>query len=427
MSFAPMALPDAMPELSGPRPRHRTVGVAVGNVMVGGGAPVAVQSMTNTDTADIDGTVAQVAALARAGSELVRITVDRDEAARAVPHIRDKLRARGVHVPIVGDFHFIGHKLLADHPACAEALDKYRINPGNVGFKEKKDRQFGMIVEEAARRGKAVRIGANWGSLDQELLTRLMDANADAARPLPARTVTQEAMVQSALISAERAEEIGLPRNRIILSAKVSAIQDLIAVYRELARRSDYALHLGLTEAGMGSKGIVASSAALGILLQEGIGDTIRFSLTPEPGGDRTVEVKAAQELLQTMGFRTFVPLVAACPGCGRTTSTVFQELARDIQTWISTSMPEWKARYPGVEALNVAVMGCIVNGPGESKHADIGISLPGTGEMPAAPVFIDGAKAMTLRGPTLAADFKALVSDYIERRFGMGERRAAE
>jgi (E)-4-hydroxy-3-methylbut-2-enyl-diphosphate synthase len=427
MTFAPTIVSDRIPEASGPRPRHGTVGVAVGNVMVGGGAPIVVQSMTNTDTADIDATVAQIAALARAGSELVRITVDRGEAARAVPHIRDKLRARGVTVPIVGDFHFIGHKLLADHPACAEALDKYRINPGNVGFKDKKDRQFGMIVEEAARRGKAVRIGANWGSLDQELLTVLMDENARASRPLPARAVTQEAMVRSALLSAERAEEIGLPRNRIILSAKVSAIQDLIAVYRELARRSDYALHLGLTEAGMGSKGIVSSSAALGILLQEGIGDTIRYSLTPEPGGDRTVEVKAAQELLQTMGFRTFVPLVAACPGCGRTTSTVFQELARDIQTWITDSMPDWKTRYSGVETLNVAVMGCIVNGPGESKHADIGISLPGTGEMPSAPVFVDGEKVATLRGPTLAADFKTMVCEYIERRFGAGERRAAE
>jgi (E)-4-hydroxy-3-methylbut-2-enyl-diphosphate synthase len=427
MTFAPTIVSDRIPEASGPRPRHATVGVAVGNVMVGGGAPIVVQSMTNTDTADVEATVAQIAALARAGSELVRITVDRGEAARAVPHIRDRLRARGVTVPIVGDFHFIGHKLLADHPACAEALDKYRINPGNVGFKDKKDRQFGMIVEEAARRGKAVRIGANWGSLDQELLTALMDENATAPRPLPARAVTQEAMVRSALLSAERAEEIGLPRNRIILSAKVSAIQDLIAVYRELARRSDYALHLGLTEAGMGSKGIVSSSAALGILLQEGIGDTIRYSLTPEPGGDRTVEVKAAQELLQTMGFRTFVPLVAACPGCGRTTSTVFQELARDIQTWITDSMQDWKTRYPGVETLNVAVMGCIVNGPGESKHADIGISLPGTGEMPSAPVFVDGEKVATLRGTTLAADFKTMVCEYIERRFGAGERRAAE
>jgi (E)-4-hydroxy-3-methylbut-2-enyl-diphosphate synthase len=329
-------------------------------------------------------------------------------------------------VPLVGDFHYIGHKLLADHPGCAEALDKYRINPGNVGFKAKRDPQFTTIVETALRYGKPVRIGANWGSLDQDLLTRLMDENARAARPLEARAVTREAMVQSALLSAARAEEIGLPRSKIILSAKVSAVQDLIAVYQELARRSDYALHLGLTEAGMGSKGIVASSAAMGILLQEGIGDTIRVSLTPEPEGDRTLEVKVAQELLQTMGFRTFVPLVAACPGCGRTTSTTFQELARDIQDFIRDSMPEWKARYPGVETLTVAVMGCIVNGPGESKHADIGISLPGTGEQPVAPVFIDGVKAATLRGPTLTADFKAMVEDYIARRWG-GGREAAE
>ncbi len=381
--------------------------------------------MTNTDTADIDATVKQVAALARQGSELVRITVDRDEAAAAVPHIRDRLARMGVNVPLVGDFHYIGHKLLADHPGCAEALAKYRINPGNVGFKDKKDRQFTQIVEMAIRHGKAVRIGANWGSLDGELLTHLMDLNAASPHPLDARAVTREAMVQSALLSAARAEEIGLGRDRIVISAKVSGVQDLIAVYREIARRSDYALHLGLTEAGMGSKGIVASSAALGVLLQEGIGDTIRFSLTPEPGGDRTLEVKAAQELLQTMGFRAFVPLVAACPGCGRTTSTVFQELARDIQDWISASMPEWKTRYPGVEALNVAVMGCIVNGPGESKHAHIGISLPGTGETPAAPVFIDGQKAVTLRGPTIAADFKAMVADYVETRYGVRGRAA--
>jgi len=412
---------------AGPAARHRSVGVRVGSVIVGGGAPIVVQSMTNTDTADVDGTVAQVAALARAGSEIVRITVDRDEAAAAVPKIRERLDRLGVTAPLVGDFHYIGHQLLADHPACAEALDKYRINPGNVGFKDKKDRQFGAIVEMAIRYGKAVRIGANWGSLDQELLTHLMDENARSERPLETRAITREAMIQSALLSAARAEEIGLPRDRIILSAKVSAVQDLIAVYRDLARRSDYAIHLGLTEAGMGSKGIVASSAAMGILLQEGIGDTIRYSLTPEPGGDRTAEVKAAQELLQTMGFRTFVPLVAACPGCGRTTSTVFQELARDIQNWISTSMPDWKRQYPGVEALNVAVMGCIVNGPGESKHADIGISLPGTGEQPTAPVFIDGRKAVTLRGPTLARDFQALVTDYIEKRYGPANRSAAE
>ncbi len=407
------------PVEAAPQKRHRTVPVKVGHVQVGGGAPIVVQSMTNTDTADIDGTVAQVAALARQGSELVRITVDRDEAAAAVPHIREKLLKRGVNVPLVGDFHYIGHKLLADHPACAEALDKYRINPGNVGFKDKRDKQFSAIVEMAIKHDKAVRIGANWGSLDQELLTHLMDINASAANPIDARSVTREAMVQSALLSAERAVEIGLPKNKIILSAKVSGVQDLISVYRMLAARSDYAIHLGLTEAGMGSKGIVASSAALGILLQEGIGDTIRVSLTPEPNGDRTLEVKVAQEILQTMGFRTFVPLVAACPGCGRTTSTVFQELARDIQNWISTSMPEWKTRYVGVENLNVAVMGCIVNGPGESKHADIGISLPGTGETPTAPVFIDGQKAATLRGPTIAAEFKTMVAEYIEKRFG--------
>jgi (E)-4-hydroxy-3-methylbut-2-enyl-diphosphate synthase len=410
-----------------PAPRQRSVGVRVGAVVVGGGAPIVVQSMTNTDTADVDATVAQVAALARAGSEIVRITVDRDEAAAAVPRIRERLDRLGVEVPLVGDFHYIGHKLLGDHPACAEALAKYRINPGNVGFKDKKDRQFGAIVELAIRHGKAVRIGANWGSLDQELLTRLMDENARQALPLDTRAVTREAMVQSALLSAARAEAIGLARDRIVLSAKVSAVQDLIAVYRELARRSDYALHLGLTEAGMGSKGIVASSAAIGILLQEGIGDTIRYSLTPKPGGDRTLEVKAAQELLQTMGFRSFVPLVAACPGCGRTTSTVFQELARDIEAWIAASMPQWRRTYPGVEALNVAVMGCIVNGPGESKHADIGISLPGTGEQPTAPVFIDGKKAMTLRGPTLVQDFQAIVQGYIERRFGAAGRDAAE
>jgi (E)-4-hydroxy-3-methylbut-2-enyl-diphosphate synthase len=417
-TLASATIPDAAPA-----PRHVTVGVRVGegpgSVMVGGGAPIVVQSMTNTDTADIDSTVAQVAALARAGSEVVRITVDRAEAAAAVPRIKEKLVAQGVFAPIVGDFHYIGHKLLADYPDCAKALDKYRINPGNVGFKEKKDRQFSAIVELAAKHGKAVRIGANWGSLDQELLTGMMDENAKSARPFDARAVTREALVRSALWSAERAEDIGLPRDRIIISAKVSAVQDLIAVYRMLASRSDHALHLGLTEAGMGSKGIVASSAAMGILLQEGIGDTIRVSLTPEPGGDRTLEVKVAQELLQTMGFRTFVPLVAACPGCGRTTSTVFQELARDIQTWISTSMPKWRETYPGVEKLNVAVMGCIVNGPGESKHADIGISLPGTGEAPAAPVFIDGQKAMTLRGAGIAAEFKTIVGEYIEKRFG--------
>lgn len=408
-------------DLHGLKSRHITTAVHVGSVQVGGGAPVVVQSMTNTDTADIAGTVQQVAALARAGSEIVRITVDRDEAAAAVPHIRDQLRALGVSVPLVGDFHYIGHKLLADHPACAEALDKYRINPGNVGFKDKKDRQFGAIIETAIRHNKPVRIGVNWGSLDGELLTHLMDENAKLAVPASARSVMHEAMVQSALMSADRAVEMGLAAHKIIVSGKVSAVQDLIAVYTILAERSRYALHLGLTEAGMGSKGIVASSVAIGILLQQGIGDTIRFSLTPEPGGDRSQEVRAAQELLQTMGLRSFVPVVAACPGCGRTTSTVFQELARDVQNMIRDKMPEWKTRYPGVETLNFAVMGCIVNGPGESKHADVGISLPGTGESPAAPVFIDGKKAMTLRGPNIAADFKVLVEDYIEKRFGAG------
>jgi (E)-4-hydroxy-3-methylbut-2-enyl-diphosphate synthase len=418
-----------MSKSAAPAERHKTVQVRVGHVKVGGGAPIVVQSMTNTDTADAEGTAQQVAALARTGSEIVRITVDRDEAAAAVPHIKDKLLKMGVDVPLVGDFHYIGHKLLAAHPACAEALDKYRINPGNVGFGNKKDTQFSAIVETAIKHDKPVRIGANWGSLDQELLTTLMDENTKSASPQDARAITREAMVQSALLSAKRAEEIGLGKDKIILSAKVSAVQDLIAVYQELARRSDYAIHLGLTEAGMGSKGIVASSAALGILMQQGIGDTIRISLTPEPGGDRTVEVKVAQEILQTMGFRVFVPLVAACPGCGRTTSTTFQELARDIQGFIHESMPAWKTQYPGVESLNVAVMGCIVNGPGESKHADIGISLPGTGETPAAPVFIDGKKAITLRGPTVAADFKKLVIDYIEKRYGAaaGPRAAAE
>jgi (E)-4-hydroxy-3-methylbut-2-enyl-diphosphate synthase len=428
-SPAPTAcLPEAL--AAAPQPRRRTIPVVVGKgqgaIQVGGGAPIVVQSMTNTDTADVDGTVRQVAALAQAGSELVRITVDRDEAAAAVPHIRDRLARMGVHVPLVGDFHYIGHKLLAAHPACAEALDKYRINPGNVGFREKRDRQFGAIVEKAIEYGKTVRIGANWGSLDQELLTGLMDENARSPAPIEARAVTREALVRSAIYSAERAEEIGLPRDRIILSAKVSAVQDLIACYQMLASRTNHALHLGLTEAGMGSKGIVASSAALGILLQDGIGDTIRVSLTPEPGGDRTIEVRVAQEILQTMGFRTFVPLVAACPGCGRTTSTVFQELARDIQAHIRESMPVWKTRYPGVETLNVAVMGCIVNGPGESKHADIGISLPGTGETPTAPVFIDGKKAMTLRGEGIAGEFKQIVEDYVVRRFG-GAQTAAE
>ncbi|MCZ4289768.1 flavodoxin-dependent (E)-4-hydroxy-3-methylbut-2-enyl-diphosphate synthase [Hoeflea alexandrii] len=402
-----------------PQDRRASVAVDVGGVIVGGGAPVVVQSMTNTDTADIDATVAQVAALHRAGSEIVRITVDREESAAAVPKIRERLERLGLDVPLVGDFHYIGHTLLANHPACAEALAKYRINPGNVGFKDKKDRQFIEIIEMAIRYSKPVRIGVNWGSLDQVLLTTLMDENAANGSPLSARDVTREAIIQSALHSAALAEETGLERNRIILSAKVSQVQDLIAVYSELARRSDHALHLGLTEAGMGSKGIVASSAAMGIVLQAGIGDTIRVSLTPEPGGDRTREVIVAQELLQVMGFRQFVPVVAACPGCGRTTSTVFQQLARTIEDDLRRNMPAWRDKYPGVEGLQVAVMGCIVNGPGESKHADIGISLPGTGESPAAPIFIDGKKAATLRGPNIAEDFQAMVADYIEKRFG--------
>ncbi|MDR7034178.1 flavodoxin-dependent (E)-4-hydroxy-3-methylbut-2-enyl-diphosphate synthase [Mesorhizobium sp. BE184] len=417
---------------SSPFPRRVSVGVDVGGVMVGGGASVVVQSMTNTDTADVDQTVAQVAALHRAGSEIVRITVDRDESAAAVPKIRERLERLGVFVPLVGDFHYIGHKLLTDHPACAEALAKYRINPGNVGFRDKRDRQFADIVEMAIRHDKPVRIGVNWGSLDQELLTRLMDENQSRGSPLTALEVTREAIVQSAILSAEMAEEIGLGRDKIILSAKVSGVQDLIAVYTELATRSNHALHLGLTEAGMGSKGIVASSAAMGILLQQGIGDTIRISLTPEPNGDRTREVQVAQELLQTMGFRQFVPIVAACPGCGRTTSTVFQELAHNIQEDLRRNMPVWREKYPGVEVLKVAVMGCIVNGPGESKHADIGISLPGTGETPTAPVFIDGRKAATLRGPDIAGDFEKMVADYIEQRFGqakpeLGGQQAAE
>jgi (E)-4-hydroxy-3-methylbut-2-enyl-diphosphate synthase len=413
--------------MAGPAPRRQSVGVNVGGVMVGGGAPVVVQSMTNTDTADIDATVKQVMQLARAGSEIVRITVDRDESAAAVPIIRDRLAFMGYDVPLVGDFHYIGHKLLTDHPACAEALAKYRINPGNVGFKAKRDTQFSTLIDIANRYDKPVRIGVNWGSLDEELLTKLMDENAVSANPISAAAVQREAIIQSALLSAARAEELGMGRNKILLSTKVSDVQHLIAVYQDLAARCDYALHLGLTEAGMGSKGIVASSAALGILLQQGIGDTIRISLTPEPGGDRTTEVKVAQELLQTMGFRQFLPVVAACPGCGRTTSTTFQTLAKDIQDHLNTSMPEWRERYPGVETLSVAVMGCIVNGPGESKHANIGISLPGTGETPAAPVFVDGEKVATLRGADVADQFKVMVADYIERKFGSGKQNAAE
>jgi (E)-4-hydroxy-3-methylbut-2-enyl-diphosphate synthase len=399
--------------------RRNSVGVQIGRVTIGGGAPIVVQSMTNTDTADATATAAQVAELARAGSELVRVTVDRDNSARAVPHIREILDRQGIDVPLIGDFHYNGHTLLSGHPACAEALAKYRINPGNVGFREKQDRNFSMMIEAALRYGRPVRIGVNWGSLDQALLTRLMDENASLPSPREARSVMHEAVVQSGLLSAARAEELGLPRNRIVISAKCSEVQDLIAVYRSLAARSDYALHLGLTEAGMGSKGIVASAAGLAVLLQEGIGDTIRISLTPEPGGDRTREVVVAQELLQSMGLRAFAPMVIACPGCGRTTSTVFQELAQDIQSYVRTRLPDWRRDYPGSETLQLAVMGCIVNGPGESKHADIGISLPGTGELPSAPVYIDGTKVTTLRGNDIAGQFKAIVEDYVRRRWG--------
>ncbi|WP_375617841.1 MULTISPECIES: flavodoxin-dependent (E)-4-hydroxy-3-methylbut-2-enyl-diphosphate synthase [unclassified Bartonella] len=407
--------------LSKPLERRRSVGVAVGDVIIGGQSPIVVQSMTNTDTADVDATVSQVAALWQAGSQLVRITVDRDEAAAAVPKIRERLERLGFFVPLVGDFHYIGHKLLSEHPACAEALAKYRINPGNVGFGAKKDRQFAEIIEIACRYHKPIRIGVNWGSLDNALLTRLMNENAQQENPLSVAEVMRETVVQSALLSATLAEELGLGRDKIILSAKVSDVQDLIAVYTTLAARCDYALHLGLTEAGMGTKGIVASSVALGILLQQGIGDTIRISLTPKPGGDRTREVKVGQELLQVMGFRQFLPVVAACPGCGRTTSTVFQQLAQKIEADLYKNMPVWREKYPGVESLKVAVMGCIVNGPGESKHADIGISLPGVGESPAAPVFIEGQKVKTLRGDHIAEEFEALLSDYIHTRFGQG------
>src|SRR6185369_7893301 len=389
--------------------------VRVADKVIGGAAPILVQSMTNTDTENARATAEQVAQLARAGSEIVRITVNTLEAARQVPEIRRRLDAMNVAVPLVGDFHFNGHKLLTQVPDCAIVLDKYRINPGNVGHGSKRDEQFATMVEKAIEHAKPVRIGVNWGSRDPELLARLMDEHARRPAPLDADAVMREALIVSALESAAFAESIGLGAERIVISCKVSAVQDLIAVYRELARRCDYALHLGLTEAGMGSKGIVASTAALAILLQQGIGDTIRISLTPDPGGDRTREVTVAQELLQTMGFRAFVPVVAACPGCGRTTSTVFQELAKRIESDLAEAMPVWREKYPGVEALKVAVMGCIVNGPGESKHADIGISLPGTGEQPAAPVFIDGKKAVTLRGPTLAEDFRKLVNAYIE------------
>ncbi len=399
--------------------RRRSVPVQVGPVTVGGDAPIAVQSMTNTDTADVQATTAQIAELARAGSELVRITVNSETAAAAVPHIRERLDALGLPVPLIGDFHFNGHKLLERHPACAEALAKYRINPGNVGRGRKRDEQFATIIELACRHDKPVRIGVNWGSLDQSVVARLMDRNAQRAEPLEADAVMREALITSALESAQQAETLGLGHDRIILSVKMSGVQDLIAVYRDLADRCDYPLHLGLTEAGMGMKGVVASTAALAVLLQQGIGDTLRISLTPEPGGDRTEEVRVAQEILQAMELRAFTPAVVSCPGCGRTTSTYFQQLARDIQDYLRRQMPQWRARYPGVEKLTVAVMGCVVNGPGESRHADIGISLPGTGERPVAPVYIDGEKDVTLKGEHIAEEFQAIVEAYVERRFG--------
>jgi (E)-4-hydroxy-3-methylbut-2-enyl-diphosphate synthase len=399
--------------------RRKSIGVNVGHIKVGGAAPVVVQSMTNTDTADVQGTAKQCFELAKAGSELVRITVDREESAVAVPAIRAALDKMNCNVPLVGDFHYNGHTLLTAYPNCAEALAKYRINPGNVGFKDKKDRNFSTMIEVAIKHNKPVRIGVNWGSLDQAMLASLMDENAKSANPMPARAVMHEAIVRSGIESALFAEELGLARDKIIISAKCSEVQDLIAVYRMMAARTDHALHLGLTEAGMGSKGIVASTAALSVLLQEGIGDTIRISLTPEPGGDRTREVIVAQEILQTMGLRAFAPMVIACPGCGRTTSTVFQELAQDIQSYVRGRMPDWRETYPGFENLSLAVMGCIVNGPGESKHADIGISLPGTGELPAAPIYIDGKKVKTLRGEDISQQFQAIVEDYVSKRWG--------
>src|SRR5665213_4296352 len=406
--------------------RHKTVGVKVGSVTVGGGAPIVVQSMTNTDTADVEATARQVAELARAGSELVRITVDREQSAAAVPAIAARLAQMNVAVPLVGDFHYNGHLLLTQYRECAAALAKYRINPGNVGFKDKKDRNFATMIEVALKHDKPIRIGVNWGSLDQAMLAALMDENAKSSAPKPAREVMHEAIVRSGLTSAAYAEELGMGRNKIIISAKCSEVQDLIAVYRMMAQRADYALHLGLTEAGMGSKGIVASTAALSVLLQQGIGDTIRISLTPEPGGERTREVIVAQEILQTMGMRAFTPMVIACPGCGRTTSTVFQELASKIQEWLREQMPTWKARYAGVEEMRVAVMGCVVNGPGESKHANIGISLPGSGETPVAPVFVDGERTVTLKGDGIAEEFQAIVADYVEKRYGHAVRPAA-
>ena len=404
--------------------RRRSRQAEIGGVAVGGDAPVVVQSMTNTDTADAPATVQQVAALASAGSEIVRITVNSPEAAAQVAHIRERLWSLGVRVPLVGDFHYNGHRLLTQYPDCAQALDKYRINPGNVGRGTRRDEQFAVMIETACQYDKPVRIGVNWGSLDQELLGRMMDDNARRQTPADAASVMREALVTSALDSARRAEELGLPGNRIVLSCKVSGVQDLIAVYRDLAARCDYPLHLGLTEAGMGSKGIVASTAAMAVLLQEGVGDTIRVSLTPEPGGDRTREVIVAQELLQTMGLRAFTPMVVACPGCGRTTSTYFQELAESIQSWLRQQMPVWKNDYPGAETMTVAVMGCVVNGPGESKHANVGISLPGSGENPVAPVYVDGNKTVTLKGEHIAEDFQRIVNEYVIARFGAGTRK---
>ncbi|WP_345303923.1 flavodoxin-dependent (E)-4-hydroxy-3-methylbut-2-enyl-diphosphate synthase [Lysobacter hankyongensis] len=419
MSAQPLPCRDDAAPAFGPAARRSTRQVRVGQVAVGGDAPVVVQSMTNTDTADVAATTRQVAELWRAGSELVRVTVNNPESAAAVPRIVEKLAMMGIEVPIIGDFHYNGHQLLAHEPACAEALAKYRINPGNVGFGKKRDTQFAQLIEFAIRYGKPVRIGANWGSLDQSLAAQLMDENAQRAAPWDAGRVLREALIRSALDSAERAVEIGLARERIILSAKVSGVQELVAVYRDMAARSDFALHLGLTEAGIGSKGIVASAAALAVLMQEGIGDTIRISLTPEPGASRTQEVVVAQELLQTMGLRAFTPMVTACPGCGRTTSEFFQELAKVVQEHVRAKMPEWKITHPGAENLTLAVMGCVVNGPGESRHANIGISLPGTGEAPAAPVFIDGEKAMTLRGDGIAREFLGIIDGYVARKFG--------
>ena len=429
MNFAAAALPDdiapsgATGTLARRKTRQAVCAWGDHQVLIGGDAPVVVQSMTNTDTADAIATAIQVKELAQAGSEIVRITVNSPEAAREVPAIREQLDRMGVSVPLCGDFHFNGHKLLTQYPDCAQALSKYRINPGNMGGGKRRDDNFAQMIEVACLHNKPVRIGVNWGSLDQELLAKMMDENSQRSKPLAAQAVMREALVVSAISNAERAEVLGLPGNKIVLSCKVSHVQDLIAVYRELSKRCDYPLHLGLTEAGMGTKGVVASTAALAVLLQEGIGDTIRISLTPEPGGDRCREVVVAQEILQTMGMRAFTPMVIACPGCGRTTSTVFQELADDIQRYLRQQMPLWKAQFPGVESMNVAVMGCVVNGPGESRHANIGISLPGTGEVPAAPVYVDGERTVTLKGDHIAEEFQVIVEQYVQRRYGQGNQ----